>query len=164
MTRAAGPGFGYGYEFDPTPGRHTQGALGYIEHGWLETELPHYKPDELGAVKYNYNAKGKALADLNHWFHFYTTTGLCLFVKFFYTSYPLLEALREITGWDTLDVNEALAIGERINTLRHCFNLREGLKPDIFKLPRRLKGGTSFFFRTYSRNHPGYGNRKKILL
>jgi aldehyde:ferredoxin oxidoreductase len=125
---------------DPTPGRHTQGAVGFIEHGWFEKELEQYKPDELAAVRYNYESKGKMLADLNNWFHMFTSTGMCMFTKFLQTDYPFMEALREVTGWYTFDVNEALTVGERINTLRHCFNIREGLKPDDFKLPKRLMG------------------------
>lgn len=138
------PGFGYGYVLDPTPGRHTQGGVGFIEHGWFETELKQYKPDELAAVRYNYDSKGKVLADLNNWFHMFTSTGICLFAKFLYNDYPLLEALRQVTGWDTFDLNEALTTGERINTLRHCFNLREGLEPNDFNLPRRVMGQPPF--------------------
>ncbi len=33
-----------------------------------------------------------------------------------------------------------LKMGERVNTVRQCFNVREGLKPNDFKLPDRIKG------------------------
>ncbi len=136
------PGFGYGYVLDPTPGRHTTGGVGFIEHGWSDKELVqhNYMFDYLGPEKYNYNSKGKPLAVLNQWFQFFNSTGMCLFTNFAYNHYPMLEAFRAITGWEDFDLNEALTAGERINTLRHCFNVREGLNPQSFTLPQRILG------------------------
>jgi len=134
------PGFGYGYVLDPTPGRHTTGGVGFIEHGWSDKELAQFGLDDLGSKKYDYNSKGKPLAILNKWFQFFNSAGMCLFTKFGYNHYPLLEAFQAVTGWKDFDLEEALVAGERINTLRHCFNLREGLEPQTFRLPPRAQG------------------------
>jgi aldehyde:ferredoxin oxidoreductase len=39
-----------------------------------------------------------------------------------------------------MDMSEALETGARIQTLRQCFNLREGLDPSEVKLPPRMVG------------------------
>jgi aldehyde:ferredoxin oxidoreductase len=50
---------------------------------------------------------------------------------------PLVQLLNAATGWDYTD-KQLLVTGERIQNLRHLFNLREGLCPEDFKLPKRL--------------------------
>ncbi|MCR4419730.1 MAG: aldehyde ferredoxin oxidoreductase family protein [Clostridia bacterium] len=136
------PGFGYGYALDPTPGRHTQGGVGFIEHGWTDKTLEKhgYNLSHLAQERYSYHSKGKVLALLNHWFQFFNSTGMCLFNVYGYQEYPILEAFRAVTGWTTFDLNEALTAGARINTLRHCFNLREGVQPQRWTLPERVRG------------------------
>jgi aldehyde:ferredoxin oxidoreductase len=57
----------------------------------------------------------------------------------FFGNYPLVEFFNAVTGWD-LDVDEVLTTGARIQTLRHCFNLREGIAPSDVKLPKRMVG------------------------
>ncbi|MDD5094176.1 MAG: aldehyde ferredoxin oxidoreductase C-terminal domain-containing protein, partial [Dehalococcoidia bacterium] len=41
---------------------------------------------------------------------------------------------------------EWLKSGERIQMLRHCFNLREGFTPGDFQLPPRAKGVPPFSY------------------
>jgi aldehyde:ferredoxin oxidoreductase len=43
------------------------------------------------------------------------------------------------TGWE-LTVEELIKTGQRISTLLHAFNLREGFKPNDFKMPPRISG------------------------
>jgi aldehyde:ferredoxin oxidoreductase len=57
----------------------------------------------------------------------------------FFGSYPLIEYINAVTGWD-MNIREALETGARIQTLRQCFNIREGIEPSAFKLPSRLAG------------------------
>ncbi|MGI9953396.1 aldehyde ferredoxin oxidoreductase family protein [Moorellaceae bacterium AZ2] len=136
------PGFGYGYVLDPTPGRHTTGGVGFIEHGWTDHTLEehNYNLSRLVEERYSYTDKGWAVAVLNQWFQFFNSTGMCIYNVYGYKSYPILENFRAITGWYDFDLQAALLVGERINTLRHCFNLREGLKPQTWTLPARLRG------------------------
>jgi aldehyde:ferredoxin oxidoreductase len=47
--------------------------------------------------------------------------------------------LNAITGWDTT-LQELVKTGQRIATLQHAFNLREGFKPSDFVLPPRVEG------------------------
>ena len=66
--------------------------------------------------------------------------GLCLFM---YISLPdarvVTEFMRAVTGWDMSD-EELITTGERIATIRHSFNLREGLNPLNYKIPGRSIG------------------------
>jgi len=54
-----------------------------------------------------------------------------------YLAVPVVELLAPLTGWD-MDWAEGLKIGNRILTLRQAFNVREGITPDMFKLPKRI--------------------------
>ena len=49
-----------------------------------------------------------------------------------------IEAIQTITGWD-IDREEVLKTGQRINTMRQAFNIREGLTTP-FKYPERMLG------------------------
>jgi aldehyde:ferredoxin oxidoreductase len=57
----------------------------------------------------------------------------------FFGNYPLIEFFNAVTGWN-LDADEVLTTGARIQTMRHCFNLREGIVPADIKLPDRMAG------------------------
>jgi len=51
---------------------------------------------------------------------------------------PVAELIAGAAGWD-FGWDEALAAGRRILTLRQAFNAREGLTPDKFELPKRIR-------------------------
>lgn len=134
------PGFGYGYVFDPKYGHHTAGGVGFIEHGWTQKEMDKDEFAHLVPERYSYENKGKPLAKLNWWFQFFYGTGLCLYTYYGYSKYPVIDTLKAITGWDDYTLEEAYITGQRINTLRHCFNVREGINPQKATLPNRLMG------------------------
>ena len=71
--------------------------------------------------------------------HVVNAAGLCLFG---YECYPIQcvpEFLSAVTGWDvTLD--DLFVLGERIGTIRHLFNLREGLNPLEWQVPSLIMG------------------------
>ena len=140
------PGFGYGYVLDATPGHHCQGPVGFIEHGWMDADINSILDiTQLAETKYDYSGKGKPLATLNNWFHFFNGTGLCILGKYSYDRYPVLEMLRAVTGWQDFSMDEALEAGERINTLRNLFNIREGIIAHRdFALPKRIQGVPPF--------------------
>ena len=50
-----------------------------------------------------------------------------------------MDYLIAATGWD-MDMQELLTTGARIQTLRQCFNIREGIDPSSIKLPPRMAG------------------------
>jgi aldehyde:ferredoxin oxidoreductase len=65
------------------------------------------------------------------------SVGTCLFA---YTSTPtafIPEFLTAITG-DPHDFDWCLRIGDRITTMRHLFNLREGINPLDIEFNRRV--------------------------
>ena len=57
----------------------------------------------------------------------------------FFGNFQLVEFFNAVTGWD-LDISEVLTTGARIQTLRQCFNVREGIQPSEVKLPERMAG------------------------
>jgi aldehyde:ferredoxin oxidoreductase len=99
------------YQMDATPGRHTQG---FGPSG--------FKGHVMNAVGFCVQA-GYSGGTLN--------TGAA--GKFYAGNLSLA------TGWD-VTWEELLRTGDRIATLRHCFNLREGINPLEWKLPDRMLG------------------------
>jgi aldehyde:ferredoxin oxidoreductase len=89
--------------------------------------------------RYDYENKGKLHMLSSNYMHVINCAGMCLFYPLMYQDLPLVEMINAATGWN-LTFDEALKIGSRIHTLRHCFNLREGLLPKDFQLPPRAAG------------------------
>jgi len=72
--------------------------------------------------------------------HVVSSTGTCLFLYWALPSVdPLIEFMRAVSGWD-LTIEELIKTGERICTIRHSFNIREGLNPLEYKIPGRIMG------------------------
>jgi aldehyde:ferredoxin oxidoreductase len=65
--------------------------------------------------------------------------GVCVMPFMFFGNFPLIELLNAVTGWE-MNVAESLATGARIQTLRQCFNLREGIAVQDVRLPDRMAG------------------------
>jgi len=127
----ATPGLATTYFLTATPGRHTQGG-----------ELNGAPGLELAAVdKYDY---ASPLNAENHYKLVTTaevtnTAGLCMFG---YLSYPIAaikDQLSAVTGWEYAE-EDVYKTGERIYTMRHLFNLREGHNPLTRNIPARAVG------------------------
>jgi aldehyde:ferredoxin oxidoreductase len=119
-----GPGLARTYQFDPTPARHVKGGTGLEQLG-------------KGPEKYNPEGSGPNDVKATIFTELLNSAGLCLFFMFGSdVSYivPLIEAA---CG---LDNQSQMAAGMRILTMRHVFNLREGLTPADFVLPPRSIG------------------------
>lgn len=130
------PGLALTYQVDATPARHTQGGTGMLEF----TGAP--IPEALGgADKHEYGKKGMAHRVLVNATHVLNTAGLCLFSEFVTDEDAVAKQLEFVTG-EEWDMQRQQIIGERITTLRHAFNLREGLNPIEFKLPKRIVSGS----------------------
>ena len=122
-----GPGFSRTYAVDPTPARHVKGGLG----------LQHIRmPDPS-----KYNAEGSGEPDLRATAaqEIINAVGLCLFKNFAGIQNIVWKLLPPVTGWN-FGEEEEMNAGLRIYTMRQAFNLREGLKPTDFQLPRRSVG------------------------
>jgi aldehyde:ferredoxin oxidoreductase len=132
------PGRGTAYVCDPTPGRHTAAPMARIDAGTAAiAPYPELKFD--GFERYEYKSKGAASATASSYWQVGTCAGLCVFPVVFFGNYPLLEFLNVVTGWDA-GMQEILETGARIQTLRQCFNIREGINPADIRLPHRLAG------------------------
>jgi aldehyde:ferredoxin oxidoreductase len=132
------PSRGTGFVCDPTPGRHTAAPMARIDGGpgqfapYPELKIAQFE-------KYAYTGKGPVSATASSYLQVGSSAGVCLMPMMFFGNYPLVDFFNAVTGWD-LDVRQVLSTGARIQTLRHCFNLREGIVPAEVKLPKRMLG------------------------
>jgi aldehyde:ferredoxin oxidoreductase len=123
------PGLATTYKMDATPARHTQGHedMPPIVPGWPEHD------------RYTYSGKGELHKQCMEMMHVVNAAGVCLFAYLSYDWQFVPDFLTAVTGWK-IDTGECHRIGERIAHLRHAFNLREGLNPVRFEVPKRLLG------------------------
>jgi aldehyde:ferredoxin oxidoreductase len=131
------PGYGLAYSAEPTPGRHTTGGYTWQEladMGEKFRDWPGIPMLITGSEKYGPEGKGTRNAMFSKYAQVMNGAGLCLFGLSSGAGIPVIDWLNATTGWD-LSPEEYLAIGERILTLRHCFNLREGVTPRVMKAP-----------------------------
>jgi aldehyde:ferredoxin oxidoreductase len=134
--RAAG--WGATYVSDPSPATHTRGGTQFPETGMANPDI--YEP--LGVPtrmdKYNPEGKGKYQAIMSGWQHLMNTSGVCIFAADG-LNFRWIELMKAITGWD-LNVENLKQTGQRIGTMLHLFNLREGFKLSDFTMPERARG------------------------
>jgi aldehyde:ferredoxin oxidoreductase len=134
--RAAG--WGATYVSDPSPATHTRGGTQFPETGMANPDI--YEP--LGVPvqmdKYNPEGKGKYQAIMSGWQHLMNTSGVCIFAADG-LNFRWLKLMKAITGWD-LNVENLKQTGQRIGTMLHLFNLREGFKLSDFTIPERARG------------------------
>lgn len=112
------------YLLDPSPGRHTP----YIDLMKSYSNLTKdYKLD-----------KSRSIFDYYMYQQVISTLGLCKF-GLVSGNYPTLKFLQAVTGLD-VGIEEVILVGERIFTLKHLFNLREGINPNNNRVSPRLLG------------------------
>jgi aldehyde:ferredoxin oxidoreductase len=132
------PSRGTGFICDPTPGRHTAAPMARIDGGPGQfAPYPELKIEQFD--RYTYTGKGPLSATASKYLQVGSSAGICLMPMMFFGNFPMMEFFNAVTGWD-LDITEVLTAGARIQTLRHCFNLREGIRPSDVKLPKRMAG------------------------
>jgi len=126
----------FSYAFDPTPGRHTTASIDFAEIGSYDkfekkVTLPKKR-------KKNINKKIEAQVITTGFHQILNCAGMCMFSTSF-GPYPFIDLLNALTGWnDTID--EYIATGLRIQTLRQAFTLREGIEISQNELPDRVVG------------------------
>lgn len=123
------PALGTTYVMDATPGRHTQGHEGIVPPG-IDLDR---------GDKYDYTGKGDFHRSQAALMHVVNAAGICMFGYMTYGVNFLVDFMTAITGREW-DVEKFVHTGERIGTLRHAFNLREGLNPLDFNVPVRMIG------------------------
>ena len=132
------PSRGTGFVCDPTPGRHTAAPMARLEGGpGAYAPYPELRIDKF--ERYVYSGKGPMSAAASRYLQVGNCAGVCVMPFMFFGNFPLIELLNAVTGWG-LDVAEALTAGARIQTLRQCFNLREGIAAESVRLPDRMTG------------------------
>ena len=132
------PSRGTGFVCDPTPGRHTAAPMARIDAGpGAMGPYPELKIEQV--ERYSYTGKGPLSATASGYLQAGASAGVCLFPMIFFGNYPLIEFFNAVTGWE-LTTSEFLTAGARIQTLRQCFNIREGIQPSDAKLPERMSG------------------------
>jgi aldehyde:ferredoxin oxidoreductase len=124
------PGLAVTYRMDATPGRHTQGGKDWIMG---------YKYLQPIGDKYDYSNSGELQKQAMNMIHVVNAAGLCLFGYIAYAAQNIPDSLTAVTGWD-ITLDDCQVLGERIATIRHAFNLREGLNPLQFWVNPRAVG------------------------
>ena len=139
-------GLGIGYEVEPTPGRHTS-----TNAQWEQMADEVSKNAVLNDNKLNlkfqrryvktdmsHEEQGQDLMAASCCEDILNGAGLCNF-SFIGSFVPVVSWLNNVTGWNkTFD--DYLQIGKRIKTVRHSFNIREGIDTANIKVPNRARG------------------------
>ncbi|CAB1057654.1 Tungsten-containing aldehyde:ferredoxin oxidoreductase (EC [Olavius sp. associated proteobacterium Delta 1] len=123
------PGLATTYLVTATPARHTQGGELLTPVGFDEPQ-----PD-----KYSYSGQADIHSKLVAIYEVVNAAGLCMFGTLCYPIQSLPEQLSVATGQE-YDMEKIYQIGMRIYTMRHAFNLREGLNPLTRNVPGRMIG------------------------
>jgi aldehyde:ferredoxin oxidoreductase len=131
-----GPARGMYYMTDAQPANHCgpQG-MGILDHGRPLGTDPLLQTDSTGVYD-RYEGKGDIYGRGSAYWQLMSSAGLCSLYATF-DQIPVVELLRPVTGWD-MDWSEGLTTGRRILTWRQGFNVREGLSPADYELPRRF--------------------------
>jgi len=136
------PGRGTVYISDPTPSRHER----FTGMQMLERRIPlgPYPEFQAKAIEIlDYQNKGEIYSRGAKYYEVFVSCGMCAFTMGVSSTFPLVDVISAATGWD-FTPSEMLIAGERIQTLRQAFNIREGLRPQDFYIPKRLKKPSDF--------------------
>ena len=97
-----------------------------------------YKPELAGLIPpERIEGKAEMLVDYEDRLNIFDTLILCRFYRDLYTWDELVQSIRLATGLD-VSTESLREIAASIATMTRQFNLREGLKPEDDRLPRRL--------------------------
>ena len=118
------PGMGRTYQYDPTPGRHVKGGLGFAD------------PPE---VKYNYEGTGERDAAGVIDKESTSACGICEFNNFGQPVNTYIRLLSAATGFEYSE-EDRLKFGKRSYIIRLAFNLREGLRRKDYTISGRAIG------------------------
>jgi aldehyde:ferredoxin oxidoreductase len=138
------PGFALHNTVEAAPGRHTIGAYMYYEmfQLWKVIEtLPDPWFLYLKRSKYKVNREKAVMgATCSKYMNVVNGAGLCLFGTFLGAQrIPVFAYLNAASGWD-LTPEAYMVIGERIQTLKQLFNIRQGIHPQEIRMSDRALG------------------------
>ena len=125
------PEFHTTYKLDPTPGRHTQ----YDANRRIGT-IPAAPEDSK-----DYAGRGDHHKAAAEYMHVVNAGGMCQFIMMTANTANIPTWFNAVTGWD-MDLDEIMAVGERIANLRMAYEVREGGNPRTRNVPTRVTGET----------------------
>ncbi|MFX0170749.1 MAG: aldehyde ferredoxin oxidoreductase family protein [Candidatus Hodarchaeota archaeon] len=131
------PSYGVTYLTDATPGRHTQNAVLLSHH----PDVKRYYKSLKWKIKdhYDYYSLGTVQALVTPYLQVANALGFCFFAVVTGNFPSFSDVITSVIG-SKYSLDHVFKTGERILTLRHLFNLREGAFPEDFKFPNRVKG------------------------
>lgn len=141
------PGFNIHYSVEPTPGRHTTGALLYYEMYQLWKKVKNVPKFGLFSMIYHKNKKYVAddekaatIAANSKFMNFLNGIGGCMFAAFMGSKrFPAFDWANAATGWDRTP-EEYMEMGAGIQTLKQAFNIKHGIDPWDNKISSRAVG------------------------
>jgi aldehyde:ferredoxin oxidoreductase len=125
------PGFGMAYLCEPSPARHMVSSYMLLDLERLERQFRRaakMPPFMTRRERFRFDNKGGPMALGSCFRMLVDCVGGCVFGTQIGGDIPIIPWLKAATGWDLTD-EDCLDIGERVEQLRHAFNLREGLNP-----------------------------------
>ncbi|KNY27951.1 aldehyde ferredoxin oxidoreductase family protein [Pseudobacteroides cellulosolvens] len=134
-------GLGVGYEAEPTPGRHTSNLDCCSLYSDDDNTQKVQKKKHIHPIKQKCkdDDDGEKQKGASCFMDLVNGLGLCAFAFGVGPTPPIVEWTNAVTGWKK-EFNDYLFIAQRIKTLRHSFNIREGINPWDIKMPDRARG------------------------
>lgn len=141
-------GLGIAYETEPTPGRHTSTNAQWEQMADTVSQNATLNDKKLN-IKFqrryintdmSHEEQGQDLMASSCSEDIINGSGLCNF-SFMGPYVPVVEWLNGVTGWNK-SFKDYLEIGKRIKTVRHSFNIREGIDVANIKVPDRARGNS----------------------
>ncbi|PKN70343.1 MAG: aldehyde ferredoxin oxidoreductase [Deltaproteobacteria bacterium HGW-Deltaproteobacteria-12] len=140
------PGFAVAYSVEPAPGRHTIGAYLYYDmfQLWKKVAgLPRRIPFQIYSKNSLFQASEKHAQEsvaCSKFTNVINGAGLCMFGAFLgIKRAPTFDWLNASTGWNKTP-KDYMDIGERIQTTRQAFNIKQGKNPRDNRLSDRAVG------------------------
>jgi aldehyde:ferredoxin oxidoreductase len=131
------PALGAALIADANPAHHMDcGITGILEQGGKIGDDPAL---QFTAVPFTaFDQKGPLYVMGSSYHQLLNAAGFCAIYTLNMMPPPAADLIAGVTGWD-FGWEEALRVGRRILTLRQAFNAREGMRPEDFELPKRIR-------------------------
>ncbi|MCL1835428.1 MAG: hypothetical protein FWG48_04630 [Oscillospiraceae bacterium] len=124
------PGLARTYQYDPTPGRHVKGGQGFTMNAELPPEVKYDFKDPAGAER---DVAGVVETEITN------MAGFCMLSDLGMPPACKTRFLTAVTGFN-YEGDEERKLGLRSFTMRHAFNLREGVNRENRKIAGRILG------------------------
>jgi aldehyde:ferredoxin oxidoreductase len=132
------PAGGTAFIADANPAHHMNSQItGMLENGASVGSDPALQVPRMEAFS-DFDKKGQIYAIGAAYHQLLDSAGMCALYTVNTTPPNVADLISGVTGWD-FGWEEALKAGRRVLTLRQAFNAREGITPDQFELPKRIK-------------------------